>query len=37
MATAYAGHFTEAELQEVLVFYRSPTGKKLVKELPAVL
>jgi hypothetical protein len=37
MAQAYASHFTEAELKELLAFYRSPTGKKLVTELPAVL
>jgi len=37
MAQAYAGHFTEAELKELITFYRSPTGKKLVTELPAVL
>lgn len=37
MATAYASHFTEAELKELIAFYRSPTGMKLVKELPAVL
>jgi hypothetical protein len=37
MAQAYASHFTEAELNELLAFYRSPTGKKLVTELPAVL
>jgi hypothetical protein len=37
MAQAYASHFTEAELQELIGFYRSPVGKKLVAELPAVL
>jgi uncharacterized protein len=37
MAQAYASHFTEAELQELIGFYRSPTGKKLVAELPGVL
>lgn len=37
MATSYAGHFTEAELKELLTFYRSATGKKLVSELPKVL
>jgi hypothetical protein len=37
MAQAYASHFTEAELKELITFYRSPTGKKLVTELPAVL
>ena len=37
MAQSYASHFTEAELKELIAFYRSPTGKKLVTELPAVL
>src|SRR5262249_15660813 len=36
MAQAYASHFPEAELKELISFYRSPTGKKLVSELPAV-
>src|SRR5262245_3079813 len=31
MANAYASHFTEAELKELIGFYRSPTGQKLVK------
>jgi hypothetical protein len=37
MAQAYASHFTEAELNDLIAFYRSPTGKKLVTELPGVL
>lgn len=37
MARAYASHFTEAELKQVLAFYATPTGKKLVVELPKVL
>ena len=37
MAQTYAAHFTEAELKELLTFYRSPTGKKLTTELPVVL
>lgn len=37
MATSYASHFTEAELKELLTFYRSATGKKLTVELPLVL
>jgi hypothetical protein len=37
MAQSYASHFTEAELKELLVFYRSATGKKLTTELPIVL
>jgi hypothetical protein len=37
MARAYASHFTEAELKEILTFYGTPVGKKLVVELPKVL
>jgi hypothetical protein len=37
MATTYASHFTEAELKEILAFYNTPTGKKMVAELPKVL
>jgi hypothetical protein len=37
MARAYASHFTEPELKEVLAFYKTATGKKLVVELPKVL
>jgi hypothetical protein len=36
MATAYASQFTEAELKEILAFYNSATGKKLVASLPKV-
>lgn len=32
----YASHFTEQELKDVLAFYKSPTGKKLVAEQPKV-
>ncbi len=37
MATAYASHFTEAELKEILGFYNSPTGKKFTAEMPKVM
>jgi hypothetical protein len=37
MANAYASHFTEAELKEILAFYNTPTGKKMVGELPKVM
>jgi len=37
VATVYAQRFTEAELKEILAFYRSTVGKKFVTELPAVL
>ena len=37
VARVYAAKFTEAELKELLVFYRSTIGKKFVAEQPAVL
>jgi hypothetical protein len=37
IANAYASRFTEAELKELVAFYKSPTGKKFVTVLPAVL
>lgn len=37
LARVYAVKFTEAELKELIVFYRSTVGKKLVAEQPAVL
>lgn len=37
LARVYAAKFTEAELKELLSFYRSPIGKKFVAEQPAVL
>jgi uncharacterized protein len=32
----YALHFTEPELKQVLAFYRSPAGKKLITEQPKI-
>ena len=37
LATAYASRFSEAELKEALAFYRTPTGKKLVADRPAIV
>jgi hypothetical protein len=37
VARVYAGRFTEAELKDILTFYRSASGKKLVAQLPGVL
>lgn len=37
VARVYAVKFTEAELKELLVFYRSAIGKKFVAEQPIVL
>ena len=33
----YAKHFTEAELDELLAFYRSPIGRKTTEAMPAVM
>jgi hypothetical protein len=37
VAGVYATRFTEAELKDILTFYRSASGKKLVAQLPGVL
>ncbi|MBS7541306.1 DUF2059 domain-containing protein [Ancylobacter lacus] len=37
LARAYAVNFTEAELKEMIVFYKTPTGKKLVEKRQALL
>ena len=37
LARVYAVKFTEAELKELLTFYRSTIGKKFIAEQPAVL
>lgn len=36
MARQYATRFTEPELKEILTFYTSPTGKKLLNEQPQI-
>ena len=33
----YAAHFTEQELKDILAFYSSPAGKKLLAEQPKVV
>jgi uncharacterized protein len=37
VASVYATRFSEAELKDILNFYRSTSGKKLVAQLPGVL
>ncbi|MCB4767954.1 DUF2059 domain-containing protein [Ancylobacter sp. Lp-2] len=37
LARTYAAQFTEAELGELLAFYRSPTGRKLVAQRQELL
>lgn len=36
-ARAYASHFTEAELKQLLTFYQSPLGQKVIIEEPKAL
>jgi uncharacterized protein len=36
VAKLYAAHFTEAELKELLAFYKTPVGMKLLTEQPKV-
>jgi uncharacterized protein len=36
-ARAYASHFTEAELKQLLAFYQSPLGQKVIEEEPKAL
>ena len=37
VAKLYATRFTEQELKDILAFYKSPLGKKVIVEEPAVL
>jgi uncharacterized protein len=36
-ARIYANHFTEAELKDLLAFYKSPLGQKMIVEEPKAL
>jgi uncharacterized protein len=36
-ARTYASHFTEAELKDILAFYQSPLGRKVVVEEPKIV
>jgi hypothetical protein len=36
IARLYASRFTEAELKEIVTFYRSPTGKKVISLEPQI-
>jgi hypothetical protein len=37
IARLYAGRFTEQELKDVLAFYKTPVGRKMIVEEPKVL
>jgi uncharacterized protein len=36
-ARVYASHFTEPELKQILAFYQTPLGQKMITEEPKVL
>lgn len=33
----YARHFSESELRDMIAFYRSPTGQRLIQRTPAIM
>ncbi|GAA0586898.1 DUF2059 domain-containing protein [Rhizomicrobium electricum] len=33
----YARHFSESEMRDMIAFYASPTGKRVVSEMPALM
>ena len=37
VSKVYAEHFTEAELKEILAFYKSPAGRKMIVEEPKAI
>jgi len=37
MTKLYSTRFSEAELKDMVAFYKTPTGSKLVKELPNIM
>jgi len=36
MVPVYQSHFTESDLEQILAFYSSPVGQKVLKEMPAM-
>jgi len=37
VAKTYAQHFTEQELKDIVAFYRTPSGKKMIAQEPAAI
>jgi hypothetical protein len=37
MAPVYQKHFTKGDLDNLITFYSSPTGEKLLREMPAIM
>jgi uncharacterized protein len=36
MVTIYDKHFTHPEIKDIIIFYETPTGQKMLKETPAI-
>lgn len=36
MVSIYEKHFTEKEIDDIITFYRTDTGKKLIEKLPII-
>jgi len=36
-AQVYGSRFSDAELQQIIDFYRTPTGSKILREMPSVM
>jgi hypothetical protein len=36
MVPIYAKHYTESDLKELITFYKSPIGQKMVEKLPLI-
>jgi len=36
MVPVYQSHFSESDLDQILAFYSSPIGQKVLKEMPAM-
>ena len=36
MVPVYQSHFSESDLEQILAFYSSPIGQKVLKEMPAI-
>jgi uncharacterized protein len=36
LAAVYARHFTIDELHQIIAFYKTPTGQKMIAELPSI-
>jgi hypothetical protein len=37
MVPTYQKHFTKADIDSLIAFYSSPTGQKVLRELPAIM